>query len=103
MHCLPDFIYTPFRNLMTNKNNMSDLQTNTMFKTYSEGINSIKELENENHISSEDSQLLTEMLSFLYVYGRFNNILDNFSGRIEKKLITSLDRIFENEWLYYGK
>ncbi len=103
MHCSPDFIHSTSKNKVVDRNNMSDLQTRTISKSYSEGIHSIKELEKENHISSDDSKLLIEMLSFLYVSARLNNILDNFSNRVEKKLFTSLDKMGERWWSYNGE
>jgi len=102
MHCLPDFARPSFKNQFADKSNMNDLQTNTMFKSYSEGIHSIRKLEKENQISSEDSKFLTEMLSFLYVSARLNNILVDFSDRVEKRLITSLDKMAEKWWFYNG-
>lgn len=43
MHCLPNIIHPLFKNQTANKN-MNDLPTKTLFKNYSEGIYSIKEL-----------------------------------------------------------
>jgi len=103
MNCSPDLFHSSSKNKIVDKNNMSDLQTNTMFKSYSEGIHSIRELEEENHISSDDSKLLIEMLSFLYVSARLNNILGSFSNRVEKKLFTSLDKMVERWWSYNGE
>lgn len=100
MNCLPDTVHLPFKNQFAGRNEMKEPQTDTIFKSYSEGIHSVRELERENHISSDDSKLLTEILSSLYVSARLNSILGNFSIRVEKKLMASLDNMIEKWWTY---
>ena len=74
---------------------MKNIQVKDLYSSYSEFVNTIKELENEEILSHEESEILIEIFSIFYVTSRLQEITSNFSLRLESKFNTSFENMLD--------